>query len=271
MRNIMLTVEYDGTNYCGWQTQPNATSVQEIMEGALAQMLGEPVRLHASGRTDAGVHALGMAACFQTDKTMPLRAFREGLNTLLPRDIAVREAREMPLDFNPRFHAQGKHYRYTFLLDDIRSPLTRHTAWRLKGKLDVEAARRACAEFVGEHDFAAFRASNCAAKTTVREIYSMDLTQDGRFLYLDVRGSGFLKNMIRVIAGTLVEVGQGKRTPEDIRQLLEGGDRRASGQTAPPQGLCLMEVFYPEVGAEPDPHPARRKPRRARDLEGEGT
>jgi len=194
----------------------------------------------------AGVHARGMVACFSTDRAIPLRAFREGLNTLLPQDIAVREACEVPLGFNPRRDASGKHYRYTILRDPLRSPLARHIAWRIGGQLDLSAMRAACAHFVGEHDFAGFRASNCAAKTTVRIIYSLELVEDGPWLHLDVNGNGFLKNMVRVMVGTLVEVGQGKRPPEDIVRLLLEGNRQVSGQTAPPHGLCLMRVYYPE-------------------------
>lgn len=244
MRNIKLIIEYDGAAYAGWQLQPNGITIQEVMEEALAAMLREPTRLHASGRTDAGVHARGMVACFRTTQRMPIRAFREGLNSLLPSDIAVRDACEVPLTFHPRFDAKGKHYRYTILWDDLRSPLSRHTAWRLGGPLDVEAMRKACALFVGEHDFTAFRASNCGAKTTVRRIDSMELVQDGPFLHLDIFGSGFLKNMVRIITGTLVEVGRGRRTREELLQLLDGGDRQLAGRTAPPQGLCLMQVFY---------------------------
>lgn len=245
MRNIKLIIEYDGTAYCGWQVQPNGITVQEVMEEALCRMLGEPAKLRSSGRTDARVHARGMVACFNTEKGLPLRAFREGLNTLLPNDIAVRDACEVPLPFNPRADALAKHYRYTILLDNLRSPLARHTAWRLSGRLDLDAMRAACAFFVGEHDFAAFRASNCAAKTTVRKINSLEVVQDGPLVHIDVNGTGFLKNMVRIIAGTLHEVGQGKRTPQDVAKLLLEGDRQLSGMTAPPHGLCLMQVFYP--------------------------
>lgn len=244
----MLTIEYEGTAYAGWQIQPNGLAIQEVMENALLQLQGVPARLHSSGRTDAGVHARGMVACFTTEKTLPLRAYREGLNSLLPEDIAVRKAAEVPLGFNPRFHAQAKHYRYTILVDRHRSPLARHIAWRLAGPLDVEAMRQACALFVGEHDFAAFRASNCAAKTTVRRINSCELVQEGNWLHLDVNGSGFLKNMVRVMTGTVVEVGLGRRPPEDVARLLLAGDRQVAGRTAPPHGLCLMQVFYPADG-----------------------
>jgi tRNA pseudouridine38-40 synthase len=245
MRNIKLIIEYDGTAYCGWQVQPNGITIQEVMQGALLRLLGEPAKLRSSGRTDAGVHARGMVACFNTEKGLPLRAFREGLNSMLPADIAVRDACEVPLPFNPRADALAKHYRYTILLDNLRSPLARHTAWRLQGRLDLDAMREACALFVGEHDFAAFRASNCAAKTTVRRINSLDLVQEGPFIHLEVNGTGFLKNMVRIIAGTIQEVGVGRRAPGDVTRLLREGDRQVSGMTAPPHGLCLMEVFYP--------------------------
>jgi tRNA pseudouridine38-40 synthase len=246
MRNIKLIIEYDGTAYSGWQVQPNGITIQEVMEEALCRMLGEPAKLRSSGRTDAGVHARGMVACFNTDKGLPLRAFREGLNTLLPNDIAVRDACEVPLPFNPRADAEAKHYRYTILLDSLRSPLARHTAWRLTGRLDLDAMREASELFIGEHNFAAFRASNCAAKTTVRNIYSLDLVQDAPFIHLDLNGSGFLKNMVRIMAGTIVEVGQGRRAPQDVAKLLLEGDRQVSGITAPPHGLCLMQVYYPQ-------------------------
>ncbi|GFO54293.1 tRNA pseudouridine synthase A [Geomonas sp. Red276] len=246
MRNIKLIVEYDGTAYAGWQIQPNGLSVQEVMEEALGRMLGEPPRLRSSGRTDAGVHARGMVACFRTEKGMPLRAFREGLNTLLPEDIAVRDACEVPLEFNPRADAVAKHYRYTLLLDRLRSPLVRHSSWRVPGPVDVFAMEKAADEFVGEHDFLAFQGARCAAKTTIRRINSFDLVREGGLLHLDINGTGFLKNMVRIMTGTLVEVGLGRRTPEDIRRLLLEGDRPDAGITAPPQGLCLMEVFYPE-------------------------
>jgi tRNA pseudouridine38-40 synthase len=245
MRNIKLIIEYDGTAYSGWQVQPNGLAIQEVMEQALLRLSGEPARLRSSGRTDAGVHARGMVACFLTEKGMPLRAFREGLNCLLPDDIAVREATEVPLAFNPRADALAKHYRYTILHDNLRSPLTRHTAWRLGGKLDLDAMRAACEGFIGEHDFGAFQATKCAAKTTIRRINSLELVQDGPFIHLDVNGTGFLRNMVRIMAGTIAEVGQGKRSPQDVARLLREGDRQVSGITAPAQGLCLMEVFYP--------------------------
>jgi tRNA pseudouridine38-40 synthase len=244
MRNIKLTIEYDGANYVGWQVQPNGISVQQVLEEALAKILKEPARLTSSGRTDSGVHAKGMVAAFRTDLNIPLKAFRDGINSILPYDVAVHEAVEMPQEFHPRMDALGKHYRYTILNTKLRSPLKRSISWHIKNELDLEAMRKAARHFLGEKDFAAFRAANCCAKTTVRRIDSMEITRDCEFVFIDVKGSGFLRNMVRVIAGTLVDVGRRIMMPDDIPGLLEGCDRRKSGVTAPPQGLCLVEVFY---------------------------
>jgi tRNA pseudouridine38-40 synthase len=247
MRTIKLVLEYDGTDYVGWQRQPNGMSVQELVEGALAQVVGTPVTLNSSGRTDAGVHARGMVAHFNTDQPLPMAAYREGVNRFLPADIAVRQAVEMPAGFHARYSARGKWYRYTIYRSRVRSPLAARYAWHVRGTLDRERLREAAALLVGRHDFAAFRASGCAARTTVREIFSVQVLEEGDLLYIDVRGEGFLRHMVRVMVGTLVEVGRGKRRPQEVRQLLEGGCRSAAGSTAPPQGLCLMEVYYDQL------------------------
>lgn len=244
MRTIKLTIEYEGTQYAGWQVQPNGLTVQEVVEEALEKLLKEKVRIASSGRTDAGVHALGMVAAFRTEKNLPVRAFSDGLNSLLPPDIAVREAEEALSGFDPRRHAKGKHYRYTVLTAARRSPLSRLYAWRIGCTLDEKSMILAARHFVGEKDFAAFRAANCAAQTTVRRIDSLDIRRDGDLLIFDVKGSGFLKNMVRIIVGTLVCVGRGNLSPDDIPAVLESGDRRRAGSTAPPHGLCLMEVYY---------------------------
>lgn len=244
MRTIKLILEYDGTNYAGWQIQPNGLSIQQVVEEALAAMLKEPVRVHSSGRTDAGVHARGMAAAFSTDKGLPLRAFSDGLNALLPPDIAVKEASEAPEGFNPRFDATGKHYRYIIHRGARRSPLSRHYAWHMRGALDLAAMERAASHMVGEHDFASFRTAGCAARTTIRRIDAVDLAEVGELLHVDVKGSGFLRNMVRIMVGTLVDVGQGRRSAGDVALLFEEPGVHAAGPTAPPQGLCLMEVYY---------------------------
>jgi tRNA pseudouridine38-40 synthase len=244
LRTIKLTIEYDGTSYAGWQIQPNGIAVQQVVEEALYRLLKQPVRLFSSGRTDAGVHARGMVASFATDKAIPLQAFREGLNALLPHDIAVRLAEEANSGFNPRFDAQGKHYRYTIYNARIRSPLSRLYVWHLPVELDLERMRQAAFCLVGEHDFAAFRTAGCAAKTTVRRIFSVEVAKDGELILIDVKGSGFLKNMVRIIAGTLVAVGMGKLAPEYLAQLLSDPQAGSAGATAPARGLCLMEVYF---------------------------
>lgn len=246
MRTIKLTIEYDGTAYCGWQLQPNGLSIQEVMEGALAKILGAPTRLRSSGRTDAGVHARGMVAAFSTETAIPLTAFSDGLNTLLPPDIAVRAAAEAEPGFNPRADAVGKLYRYTIFNGPRRSPLSRLYAWHLRGRLDLDAMRAGAAHFIGEHDFVAFRTSGCAAKTTVRKMESVEVTRSGDILTIDVRGSGFLRNMVRVMVGTLVAVGQGKLPPDAVALILAGKGGLPAGPTAPSRGLCLEKVFYAE-------------------------
>lgn len=242
MHNIKLTIEYDGSEYAGWQVQPNGLAVQQVMEEALARLLGERVSLHSSGRTDAGVHAKGMIACFRTERELPLTAYTDGMNCILPDDIAVLAAEEVALAFNPRHHAKGKHYRYTIHAARFRSPLARLYAWHLREKLDLELMRAGAALFVGEHDFAAFRTSGCAAKTTIRRIDAVGISVSGDLIHIDVTGSGFMRNMVRIMAGTLVEIGKGRMPPEHIiRCLKESGAK--PGPTAPPQGLCLIEVF----------------------------
>lgn len=241
---IRLTLEFDGTAYAGWQLQPNGVSVQEVVEGALARILGEEVRLTSSGRTDAGVHARGMVAHFKTDRVLPMSAYREGVNRHLPPDVAVREACEAPDDFHARFSARGKRYRYLIQTGPVRLPLHARFSWHVRTPLDLEAMKRGGAAFAGRHDFAAFRGAGCDAKTTEREIYSVEIGREGDLIVIDVRGEGFLRHMVRVMVGTLVEIGMQRRPAEDIARLLREGCRTSAGRTAPPQGLCLMEVWY---------------------------
>jgi tRNA pseudouridine38-40 synthase len=244
MKTILLTVEYDGTDFVGWQIQPNSRSVQEVLETALARVLGFQVRIHSAGRTDAGVHARGMTAHFETATDLPLAAYREGVNRLLPPDVAVRAAAEAPEGFHARFAARGKWYRYAIYNAPVRSPLLGRRAWHLRASLDLAAMGRAAQDFVGCHDFAAFRSAGCDARTTVREVFSVQLEQQGELLLIDVRGAGFLRNMVRVMVGTLVEIGMGRRPDTDLAYLLRQGCRQKAGRTAPAQGLCLMEVWY---------------------------
>lgn len=244
MRTILLNIEYDGTVYAGWQVQPNCLTVQGVVETALTQILGYQVRIHSSSRTDAGVHARNMAVHFRTESTIPLTAFCAGANAFLPDDVVIREAREMPEDFHARYSSKGKWYRYAIYNADVRSPLFCRTAWHLRGNLDLTLMQEAARHLVGEHDFQAFRTTGCVAKTTVREIYSIEVNANQEFIYLDFKGSGFLRNMVRILVGTLVEIGQGKRPASDLEKLLQGEADLNSGATAPAHGLCLQEVWY---------------------------
>ncbi len=244
MRKICLVIAYEGTDYVGWQYQPNGLSVQQCVEEALQKLTGHNCTVYSAGRTDAGVHALGMVCHFSTARDLPLSAWREGMNSFLPAAIAVRSAREVDESFHARFSATGKHYRYTLLCDPVRSPLERRTSWQLKSDIDLIRMRVAAAAFIGCHDFRAFRTTGCSAETTVREIFSVTLTQQGALVYIDIEGSGFLKNMIRMMVGTLVDIGRGKRPVDDIVKMLHSPGSVGPALTAPAHGLCLMQVYY---------------------------
>lgn len=243
MRNIRLVVEYDGTSLHGWQRQANAPTVQAHLETALAELLQHEVSVAGASRTDAGVHARGQVAAFKTERPIPLHGIRRGLNSLLPDAIAISDAREMPDDFHPRFSATGKHYRYTILRRADRSPRWRARAWHHPDELDLEAMRAGAAVLIGEHDFGAFRAAGCTAKTTIRRLDAIEIT-DGEVVTLDVRGNAFLRMMVRILVGTLAEVGTGRFTPAQLAEILESRDRTRAGKTAPAHGLELMEVRY---------------------------
>jgi tRNA pseudouridine38-40 synthase len=242
---VKLILEYDGTRYVGWQVQPNGPSVQAEVERALATLHKTARRVTAAGRTDAGVHARGQVVSFAEERPLPLRAYVQGMNALLPPDVAVRSASLEAYGFDARRSARGKRYRYVIENGRTRAPLTRLYAWQLFSTVDVDAMREAARLLVGRHDFAAFQASDCAADHAVREIRRLDvLGAPGERLEVVVEATAFVKHMVRNIVGTLVEVGQGKRAPGSMTPLLEGRDRTRAGATAPPQGLSLEEVFY---------------------------
>lgn len=245
-RTVKLVLEYDGTDLVGWQRQANGPSVQEHVEQALAEMTGEPVRVTGASRTDAGVHARGQVAHFTTATDIPLEGFRRGLNALLPPAIAVVDAEHPPEGFHARFSARGKHYRYRLVARRDRSPLAARYAWyRGPRPLDLAAMREAAAALIGEHDFSAFRAAGCQAATATREVTEIAVTSAGDDeLHLDVRGNAFLRNMVRIITGTLVAVGEGRLAATELPEILASRQRERAGVTAPPQGLTLMQVYY---------------------------
>jgi len=245
MRNIRLLLEYDGTRYHGWQRQKNAVSIQEVLETALARLCGDTIKLHGSGRTDAGVHALGQIANFHTLSHIPLKAFHAGLNSLLPPDIAVLEAAEVPPEFHARKSALSKTYEYRILNRPNRSPLHHHYGWWLAARLDLDAMAAAAALLPGEHDFSAFRASGSGNRNPVRQISAARWqTHSGGWLRFTVTANGFLRGMVRSLVGTMVEIGKGNAAPELLTELLGSGERSLAGPTAPPQGLYLVEVVY---------------------------
>jgi tRNA pseudouridine38-40 synthase len=247
MRHIRLVVEYDGTGLHGWQRQLNGPTVQQHLEEALARLLSHEARVTGASRTDAGVHARGQVASFRTERPIPLHGIRRGLNGLLPAQIGVREAAEVSDEFHARFSAIGKHYRYTILARADRSPRWRDRAWHHREPLALDAMREAAAVLIGEHDFAAFRASGCSAKTTVRRVESIEITTERERVLVDIRGNAFLRNMVRIIVGTLTEVGTGYRPAAQVAEILALRDRTRGGITAPAHGLELIAVDYPKA------------------------
>jgi tRNA pseudouridine38-40 synthase len=242
---VKLVLEYDGTRYVGWQVQPNGPSVQAEVERALATLHKGPRRVTAAGRTDAGVHARGQVVSFPEGDPLPLTAYVKGMNALLPQDIAVRSASLEPEGFDARRSARGKRYRYVIENGETRAPLGRLQAWQLFVRLDVAAMREAGAHLLGRHDFAAFQAADCACDHAVREVRRLEVIGEaGGRIELVFEATAFVKHMVRNMVGTLVEVGQGKRPSGSLPALLASADRREAGPTAPPQGLCLEEVFY---------------------------
>lgn len=244
-RNIRLLLEYDGTGYHGWQRQADAATIQQTLEEALERLTGEKVALIGSGRTDAGVHARGQVANFRTHSVIPFRAFHQGLNSLLPKDIAVLEAAEAEPSFHARKSAQAKTYEYRILNRDNPSPLNRHYAWWIDRPLDLPAMAAAARVLPGEHDFTAFRASGSDNLNPVRRVLAAEWGgAPGGWLTFTITATGFLRGMVRSLVGTMAEAGRGKAPPTILAELLGSGARHQAGPTAPPQGLYLVEVFY---------------------------
>lgn len=241
---LRLEVEYDGTDFCGWQRQLTGPTVQATIEDALAQMIGKECRIQGAGRTDAGVHALGQVAHLDLDTKIPLRGLRLGLNSRLPTAISIRRVAEVAPDFDARRSAISKLYRYQIWNGENRAPTRDRFVWQLRRGLEVEAMRSAAQRLVGRHDFAAFRAADCERRTTVRTLRRLDVVRQGELVLVEVEAEAFLKNMVRILCGTLVELGAGKLSSADIQRILDGKDRTQAGPTAPACGLALVCVRY---------------------------
>ncbi len=244
MRRIKLIVAYDGTDYCGWQIQPNGITVEEVLNRALSRLTGEEIRVIGASRTDAGVHARGNIAALDTASTIPAERFAYAVNPLLPEDIVVVKSEEVPQDWHPRYQNSVKTYEYRILNREMPDPLKRKYTWHVSFPLDIDKMREAAEHLKGQHDFRSFCSVHTAVKSTVRTIYTLDIVKSGDEIIIRISGNGFLYNMVRIIAGTLAEVGRGFRTPEDVRDLLTAKEREQAGATAPPQGLTLIRIEY---------------------------
>lgn len=256
MPTLRLIVRYDGTGLSGWQRQRGVPSVQEALETAIATMAGERVTVRGAGRTDAGVHALAQVAAFRTTADIPEKGWRMGLTSRLPPQVAVRDARVVAENFDPRRASAGKRYRYVLLTSAMRDPLVRDRAWHVHGDLDLDRMAREARDLIGVHDFRAFRAADCERETTVRQLFRVTIKSPyadrDDLVAIEVEGTAFLKNMVRIIVGTLVDVGRGKLPEGTVRERLADGDRTLSGMTAPAHGLYLDEVFLRPEWLLPD-------------------
>ncbi len=245
MRNIKLTIEYDGKEFHGWQKQPNKLNIQGTIEKAIEQITGEQVELTASGRTDRGVHALGQVANFKTNSNIPIEKFAIAINSNLKKSIIIQSAEEVEETFHSRLSCKRKTYRYIINNSKLGTAIYRNLETHIPMKLDLDKMKQAIQYFIGEHDFKAFRASGTSAKSSVRRIDQAEIIEkDKDRIWIELTGNGFLYNMVRIIAGTLVEVGLGNIQPEEIPSIIEDKKRERAGKTLPPQGLYLVRVEY---------------------------
>ena len=245
MKRVKLIVAYDGTNYKGWQVQPNGITVEQVLNENLSRLLGEEITVTGASRTDSGVHSLGNVAIFDTDTRMPAEKMSFALNQRLPEDIVVQDSCEVPSDWHPRYQNSRKTYEYRILNRTFSMPTRRLDTYFYYHPLDVEKMKQAASYLVGEHDFKSFCAVGAQVKTTTRTIYACDVEKDEQgIITIRVKGNGFLYNMVRIIAGTLIRVGGGELAPEEIPLILEKKDRAAAGPTAPAHGLTMIGIEY---------------------------
>lgn len=246
MKRVKLTVAYDGTNYHGWQVQENGITIESELNRCLSELLGERIRVIGASRTDAGVHALCNVAVFDTESRMPAEKVSYALNQRLPEDIRVRKSEEVEADWHPRRCESRKTYEYRIYRGEFPMPVKRLYSYFTYHDLDVESMRRGAAFLEGEHDFRSFCQTGSQAESTVRTVYSVEVEEQGDELVIRVCGNGFLYNMVRIIAGTLLEVGRGRRRPEELAAVLQAADRSAAGPTAPAHGLTLVKYEFAE-------------------------
>lgn len=244
MKRIKLTIAYDGTNYCGWQVQPNGITIEEVINKALRKLTGEEITVIGASRTDSGVHAMGNVAVFDTDTTIPADRIAVALNQRLPEDIVIVKSEEVASDFHPRYCDCSKTYEYHIINTRIPNPTKRLTNYFVSYVLDIDKMRKAASYLVGEHDFVSFCNVRTDVENTVRCITELEILKCGDEITIRITGNGFLYNMVRIIVGTLIRVGRGFYEPEKVKEILEAKDRKAAGVTAPAHGLMLMEIEY---------------------------
>lgn len=248
MKRVKIIVAYDGTNYCGWQVQPNGITIESVLNHHLSELLGEEIHVIGASRTDSGVHADGNVAVFDTSARMPAERISYALNTRLPQDIRIQDSCEVPSDFHPRFQCTVKTYEYRICSRKFPDPCSRLYSLFYYWELDVEQMKKAAAYLVGEHDFTSFCTKKEEVTNCVRTIYSLDIEKTGDQIVIRIRGNGFLYNMVRIITGTLLRVGGGLIKPEQIPEILAARDRSAAAETAPAHGLKLVKIEYPDYG-----------------------
>ena len=244
MRNIKLTIEYDGKDFNGWQKQPNKLNIQGTIEQAIKSITGEDVELNASGRTDAGVHALGQVANFKTNSQIPIEKFAMAINSKLKKSIIIKKAEDVDERFHSRLNCKKKTYRYIINNSPEGTAIYRYLETHIPQKLNFEKMKQALKYIEGEHHFKAFKASGTSSKNSIRTIYETNIYENEDRIIIELTGNGFLYNMVRIIVGTLVEVGMGKIEPSQIENILKEGKRENAGKTLPPNGLYLLEVKY---------------------------
>ena len=244
MRNIKLTIEYDGTNYQGWQKQKRGSTIQNTLEEAIRVVTNEEIEVIGSSRTDAGVHAKGFVANFKTNSKIPSEKYREAINHKLPKDIVILNSEEVDEKFHARYNARGKTYSYSILNRDVPPAINRNYLYHVKRKLDIEAMKEACKYFIGTYDFSAFKSSVSSVKTSIRTIFELYIEENNDVIKVYVTGDGFLYNMVRIIVGTLIMVGSNKIKPNEIENIIAEKDREKAGICVPATGLVLEKVYY---------------------------
>lgn len=247
MKRVKLVVGYDGTNYCGWQIQPNGITIEEVLNKKLSELLGEEIKVIGASRTDSGVHALGNVAVFDTNTQIPAEKISYALNQRLPEDITIQNSCEVPLEFHPRYCNSIKTYEYKILNRKFQIPLQRLYSHFVYIPLNISAMEEAARYIVGEHDFKSFCSSRTQVEDTIRTVYSLTVSKEGEIITIRITGNGFLYNMVRIIVGTLIKVGLGVYPAEHVKEIMEERDRKAAGPKVPGKGLTLVKIDYEDM------------------------